>query len=247
MQIEELSQGKTFVHRLDPRVKIITTVFFSVVAATCQTVAAAAAILVFPIVLILAAGISLRLALTRLLVVNTFVLALWFIVPLTSSGEILFTLGPLDFHRQGIVKCVVITLKSNAIVLTIMGLLGTSSIFSLVHALGHMGVPDKLVHLFFFCFRYVHVIHAEYHRLATAMKIRGFRPRTNVHTYRAYAYLVGMLLVRSFDRAERIVSAMKCRGFRGQFYIIHHYEMKGQDYLLAASSAILTAFVLVSR
>ena len=101
-----------------------------------------------------------------------------------------------------------------------------------------------MVHLFFFCFRYIHVIHQEYQRLTKAMKIRGFKPRTNLHTYRAYAYLVGMLLVRSFDRSRRIVAAMKCRGFNGPFYILHHYQMKRYDYVVAASSLAFSVALL---
>ncbi len=127
------------------------------------------------------------------------------------------SVGPVAIYREGVISALAITLKSNAIILTMIVLLGTSPVFTLVHALSHLGVPDKLVHLFFFCFRYVHVIHEEFHALATAAKVRGFRPGTNRHTYRTHAYLVGMLLVRSFDRSARIVAAMKCRGFKGKF------------------------------
>ena len=63
---------------------------------------------------------------------------------------------------------------------------------------------DKLVHLFFFTFRYFQVIHQEYLRLRAAMRIRCFQPGTNGHTYRMLAYLLGMLLVRSYDRGQRL-------------------------------------------
>jgi cobalt/nickel transport system permease protein len=45
----------------------------------------------------------------------------------------------------------------------------------------------------------------------------------NGHSYRAIGYLVGMLLVRSFDRSERVLAAMKCRGFRGRYYMLDHF------------------------
>ena len=61
------------------------------------------------------------------------------------------------------------------------------------------------------------------------MKMRGFRPRMNWHTYRTYGYLVGMLLVRSLERSERIVAAMKCRGFRGRFYLLDHFAFSSAD------------------
>ncbi len=49
------------------------------------------------------------------------------------------------------------------------------------------------------------------------MRVRAFRPRTNRHTLRTLGYLVGMLAVNGFDRSERILHAMKCRGYTGAF------------------------------
>ena len=46
----------------------------------------------------------------------------------------------------------------------------------------------------------------------------------NGHSYRTFGYLVGMLLVRSFDRSERVLAAMKCRGFRGQYWLLDHFS-----------------------
>jgi cobalt/nickel transport system permease protein len=129
----------------------------------------------------------------------------------------------------------------------IIALLGTSPVFTLVHAPSHLWVPGKIVHLFFFCFRYVHVIHKEYHRLVNAMKVRGFKPGTNMHTYWTYAYLVGMLLVKSFDRSQRILAAMKCRGFKGKFYILHHYGMKKADYVLGTVTILLSLSLMVLK
>jgi cobalt/nickel transport system permease protein len=247
MDIEEFALGDSFVHKLDPRVKIISVLVFSVVVALNHWISAAAVAIIFPVLLIVAARINVGRVLARLAVVNTFVLFLWFFLPFTFPGEVIYSLGPLEIHREGLLYALLITMKSNAIVLIVIALLGTSPIFTLVHALSHMGIPDKLVHIFFFCFRYVHVVHEEYHRLATAMKIRGFKPRSDIHTYRAYAYLVGMILVRSFDRSRRILAAMKCRGFRGRFYILHHYEMKKCDYLLAISSVAFSVALLVVK
>jgi len=246
MHIEEFALGDSWVHRLDPRVKIVATFVFAVVVALNQSLIASAVALIFPVALIAASGVSLKKVFLRLAVVNAFILFLWVFIPFTYPGKVVWSIGPLEVHREGLLLCLLMTLKSNAIILTVIALLGTSRVFSLVHALSHMGVPDKLVHLFFFCFRYIHVIHEEYHRLLTAMKVRGFKQRTDLHTYRTYAYLVGILLVRSFDRSRRIVAAMKCRGFRGRFYILHHHEMKGGDYMLGATSVLFSIVLLVA-
>jgi cobalt/nickel transport system permease protein len=62
----------------------------------------------------------------------------------------------------------------------------------------------------------------------------------NRHTYRAFGHLVGMLLVRSLDRSERILAAMKCRGFTGRFYLLDHFAFTRCDLpFCAASLAVL--------
>ena len=73
---------------------------------------------------------------------------------------------------------------------------------------------------------------------------RGFRPRLDRHTYRSLGYLVGMLLVRSFDRAERILAAMKCRGFQGHFFILDHFAFGRRDAAFCVAATVLVFALL---
>jgi cobalt/nickel transport system permease protein len=247
MEIEEFSSGNSWVHKLDPRVKIVITVVFSVVVALNNHLEVTVISMILPFILVICAKLDFGKVMLRLAIVNSFILFLWLFLPFTTPGETIYSIGPLTIQREGIYQALLITLKSNSIILMVIALLATSQIFSLVHAMSHLWVPDKLVHLFFFCFRYIHVIHEEYHRLINAMKMRGFKPKTNMHTYRAYSYLVGMLLIRSFNRSNRVLQAMKCRGFNGKFYILHHYEMKRYDYAVAGSSLAFSILLVVAR
>jgi cobalt/nickel transport system permease protein len=247
MHIEEFALGDSSIHILDPRVKIVAALAFSVIVAVNNSITMTAVSFCFPLALIVFARISIRKLLRRLVAVNVFIGLLWLCLPFTVPGEILYSLGPLSIYREGIISAFSLTLKSNAIILAMIALLGTSRVFTLVHALSHLGVPDKLIHLFFFCFRYIQVIHEEYHRLANAAKMRSFEPGTNFHTYKTYAYFFGALLVRSLDRSHRIMAAMKCRGFSGKFYILDDYQMKGLDYIVAGSSLVFIGALLVVR
>jgi cobalt/nickel transport system permease protein len=104
-------------------------------------------------------------------------------------------------------------------------------------------MPEKIVHLISFAYRYIHVINAEYGRLMNAMKIRGFYPRNNLHTYRTYAHLVGMLLVKSYERASRVQAAMLCRGFKGNFYDLSEFFMKTSDRLALVLLLLITVCI----
>ncbi|MGD9241015.1 MAG: energy-coupling factor transporter transmembrane component T, partial [Desulfobacterales bacterium] len=88
---------------------------------------------------------------------------------------------------------------------------------------------------------YIFVIEHEYLRLMRAAKIRGFRPGTNVNTYRTFAYIIGMLFVRSAARAERVHQAMLCRGFKGKFYSLQEFQIGSASWAFAI---IMTAIIV---
>ena len=247
MSIQEpFSDGASVVHRLDPRGRIVVAAIFAILIATTSTYATALAGLALAILCLALARLPLRQVAVRLLVVNSFIFFLWLVLPLTYPGDPVWRLGPLTATRQGLVFTGLITLKSNAIILALIALIATVPVVTLGQALHQMRVPDKLAHLLLFTYRYIYVFEQEYRRLVQAMKIRGFRPRTNLHTYRSYAYLAAMLLVRSFDRAERVFQAMLCRGFNGTFYSLTTFSWQGRDSLfLTASLPVLVGLVFL--
>jgi cobalt/nickel transport system permease protein len=180
--------------------------------------------IVMALALVCTARLNIRAVTKRVLVVWGFVLLMWAVLPLTYDGEILFRIGPLPVMRPGVVLAGQITLKSIAMILIFISLVATIPIATMGYALSRLRVPDKIVYLLLITYRYFFVLQQEYERLVRAAKMRGFRPKTNMHTYRTYAYLLGMLFVRASARAERVYQAMKCRGFRGKFYTLVEYS-----------------------
>jgi len=225
----EFDIGESFVQRLDPRIKIVTVFLFSIVVAVANRFPVLIIALALGICILLLARVPMRQLLLRLVPVNAFILFLWIFLPFTLRGEPLFSVGPLAASHEGVLYATRISIKSNAIMVVLIALVASTSILTLGHAMHELKVPKKIVHLFFFTYRYVHVIYREYLRLVNAMKVRGFRPRTNMHTYKTFAYLVGMLLVRSCDRAQRVHNAMLCRGFKGRLYSLSQFSLKASD------------------
>jgi len=248
MHLEEFAEGSSFLHRLDPRVKLITFIPYVFTIALMRDINGPAAGLFISASMITFAGIGFRKLLGRLVVINTFIFMLWIFLPVSFPGQPVFSIFSLTATREGFLYTLSITLKANAIFLATIAILGTSGVNSLAHALVHFKIPDKLVYLFFFFYRYISVLHEEYGRLKNAMAIRSFQPGTNIHTYRTYGYLVGMLLVRSYERSQRIYKAMLCRGSNGKFHIISHFKLKKGDILFGLIMTMVTFMIwLVDR
>jgi cobalt/nickel transport system permease protein len=189
-------------------------------------------------------GIPLITVAKRLLPLNAVFLLLAICLPFTTPGRPMAVLGAASLSREGLFLAAAIALKGNAIVLVMLDLLGSMEPATLGHALNHLHVPQKLSLLLLFTIRYLDVLNQEYSRLRAAMRVRAFRPGMNRHTYRTFGYLVGMLLVRSLDRSERILAAMKCRGFAGRFYLLDHFAFTKND--LPFCTASLAVLVLIT-
>ncbi len=221
---------ESFLSQCDPRVKLILAAIFAFIVALTSKVSILIAAFLPAFLWTVLARFHLRELFRRLLPLNFFLLIVLLTVPLTTPGKPIFKIGALKASQEGMLLAGLIFWKSNLILWATIVLLGTSSIFSLAHALQHLRIPNKLVQLLFFTFRYLDLIKREYHRLWEAALLRGFIPKTNLHTYRTLAYLTGSLLVRSYDRSHRIYEAMLCRGFDGNFPIYKHFFLQKRDF-----------------
>ena len=238
---EPFAHGHSPVHGLDPRVRLAMAALFSVCVALLREPAAAAGALGLAAIALAVSRPPMRLLAKRLALVNVFVLFLWLTVPTTMPGVPALTIGPLSFSREGLDLVLLVTLKSNAIVLAFLALAATMVSPVMGHALGRLGAPPKLVFLFLFTYRYLHVIAAEWQRLVTAARLRGFAPRTGMHTYRTIGHLLGMVLVNSFDRSGRVYQAMVLRGFEGRFASVTRFRARPKDLLFALAWTAATA------
>jgi cobalt/nickel transport system permease protein len=244
--IKELfATGTSRIHTLDPRARICAALGYSLLNAIAEQFAVLVMALVFSCILVLIARLDLKMVVKRLKPLFWFLLLLWIFMPISFAGDAAFTIGKFDIPEAGLVITGMITLKSLSILLLFMALVASMSISTLGHALGSMGLNGKLIFLILMTYRYIFVIENEYARLYTAMKIRGFRSGTNMHSYRTFAYLAGMLFVRASKRAGRVHQAMKCRGFTGEFYSFDNYTFTKESLFFSACMIIIMAGMTV--
>jgi cobalt/nickel transport system permease protein len=225
---------KSFVAQRDPRCRIVVASLFAILAALAQNWLVLLVLFCISVCLAAAAKLPAKVLFKRLLATNTFLLVLWVILPFTYGGESVLVMGKFHASIAGIFHAARVTLKANAIVASFAALVGTCPTVVIGHALRTLGLPAKFVYLLLFTARYVETIGQEYRRLFTAALVRGFKPDWRFHTYRTYAYLVGMLLVRSLARSQRIYEAMLCRGFQSRFYSLHQFRFNQADGLCVA-------------
>lgn len=230
MLVETIA-GDTPVHRLEPRVRILVVFAFALACSLLWRPSTSSVALGLGVGLCVFARIPWPVVYRRLLPLN--------VMLLFAVAGLLF--GP---GGAGPARGIALLLKANAILLAVTALLGTMEATALGHALQRLGMPEGLTRLLLFTVRYFEVFRRELERLRRTLRCRGFVPGLNLHTLRTYGYLVGMLLVRAFERAERVVQAMRCRGFTGRFPVLPAQPLRRADWVFAAGSGILLVALL---
>lgn len=243
---EPFTDGNSIIHSLNPGFRLACAFLFSLTGALVTNPAAAISVLIAGTLFACAAKLHFKILLKRLLIINFFVLFLWLFLPFSRPGEPLFNIGPFTATLEGIIYTAIITLKSNGVILAMTALVSTMPVQALGAGMQSLKLPEKLSRLLLFSWRYVHVMNTEYSRMRRAASMRSFTPGTNLRTYRTYAWLMGMLLVRSLDRAHRVWQAMLCRNFNGIFHTLTNYRTGNKDWvLLAATTAFVALFIFL--
>ncbi len=207
----------SLVDSLDPRTRLLAVLPFAGVVALLERPLAVAVAVGGALIAAVVARLAPRATLRRLLAVDGLMLLALGMLPFTVPGETVTTVAGQTLSREGLIQASLILGKANAVVLMLLALLESLPPPTLGRALARLGLSDKLTQLILFTLRYIDVLRQEYERLRTAMRARAFVLGTNRHTWRSVGFLFGMLMVRTLERSDRVLAAMRCRGFDGRF------------------------------
>jgi cobalt/nickel transport system permease protein len=230
----------SFVHDLDPRVKVVLTILVIVsnVLLPDGTWLAFAGTWLLLLGISWIARIQLKFLLIRSSIILPFSLAAVTTI-FTTPGDTLAAPSflPTPITLQGVTRFGSIMLRSWLSVQAALLLSATTQFPDLIHALRHLKIPSILVSIVSFMYRYLFVLTEEVQRLMRARASRsaklpgqksGLKPSQNV---RMAGSLIGQLFLRSIERSERIYQAMQVRGYRGHLLTLNPHVMRGTDWL----------------
>lgn len=230
-----LHSENRFKFRPDPRALILGVGALTALFVLMQTPRALALAGGLALILAKAVGASWRNLIRRLAGLNALLI---FLLPLLAVESFAVSAWPWRLMPDRLILFAVVALRANAILILAQGLVGAMDMTTLGHALVHLRCPPKLAHLIVFSARYLDLLRHEWNILYRAARMRGFRISLGLRTWRVFGVLVGGLLLRSLDRAERVLHAMKCRGYRGRFYLLRHFRYAAADAVFILALAL---------
>lgn len=128
--------------------------------------------------------------------------------------------------------------KGYSAVLLLAFLTFSTPLNELLSALRRLGSPQSLNLILGMMHRYTSLFGEEYARMERARSARTARPLGWLR-YGVYGRQLGALVLRSWDRAERVHAAMMARGFNGVWPAQEAHALRAMDYAFLASTTVL--------
>ncbi len=200
------------------------------------------------IALTLPSKVTLRYIAVRLLIAGPLIVVIAASLPfLHGAGTPLFTVPGLGWTAtaEGLRTAISIAGKSLLCIWIAVLLAGTTDFTHLLDGLSQLRAPSLVVILMAMIYRYLFVIGDETLRTLRARKSRG-QPTSRGHSLKVAVAMAGSLMLRCFERSERIANAMVARGFDGTLPVIHqHHRVRWQD-LAGGLAVCLTAICITA-
>ena len=217
--------GRSFIHRLDPRTKLVGTLLFIAGIFLAEGPIAHLAVAIFGVSAVLASKIPVRMVLKS-------IKPLWIIIALTvfihlvsTPGRVLFNLGPLTLTAEGLrqggimtFRLVFLIVMSSLLTFTTSPIVLTDGIERLLKPLRRFGLPaHELAMMMTIALRFIPTLLEETDRIMKAQMARGadFSQGNLLKRAKSMVPILVPLFISAFRRADDLAIAMECRCYRG--------------------------------
>lgn len=227
-RMDDIARMDSPVHRLDARAKAIVTFAFmlAVMSFPRHALSALTPFLLYPVGLMAAGRVPARPILHKILLATPFALAIGIFNPLLDRQPAA-AIGPWVVSG-GWLSFASILFRFLLTAWAAMALIATTGMTRLGAGLEQLGVPRAFVTQLMFLHRYLFVVAESGQQMVRGVEARAGSLRTpGLRVYRA---LLGTLLLRTLDRADRIHRAMVARGFDGRIRTLRPASFRLADW-----------------
>ena len=120
-------------------------------------------------------------------------------------------------------------------------LTAVTTTIELIYGLQKLKLPQVIIAIMSFAIRYIDVFIDEFKRVRISMRSRGYQEK-GIKGLIPIAYASGAMLIRGYERGERVYLSMISRGFNGSI------ELKKREYdnsVLLIFLTLISIFVLI--
>lgn len=249
--------GESWVHKLDPRVKIIATLLFIIELFVVNDFVGFGIAAVVLAVLIAISKVPLSFILRGLkpiliILLFTFALNIFMI-----NGEVIWSWWILKITKEGIrtaifmaIRLILLIIGSSMLTLCTRPLSLTDGIERLLSPFKKIGLPaHEIAMMMTIALRFIPTLLEETDKIMKAQQARGadFETGSLMRRVKSLIPILVPLFVSAFRIANDLAMAMEARCYRGGQHRTRMHEMKfaGRDYLAFFLQAVFLAVIIV--
>ncbi len=251
--------GDSFLHRLDPRMKIVMIVVFIITLFLANSFTGYGLMGGFIISIIFTNKLPMKMILKGLRPIF-FIITFTFILHsfMTQGGEVLLQLGALTVEAEGLytggfmaLRLALLVMTTSLLTLTTSPIALTDAIESLLSPLKKVGVPaHELAMMMTIALRFIPTLMEETEKIMKAQKARGanFESGSLFERAKNLVPLLVPLFISAFRRADELALAMEARCYRGGEGRTRLKELQAQkkDYYALSILGALVVFIVVT-
>ncbi|MDR7871580.1 MAG: energy-coupling factor transporter transmembrane component T [Tissierellaceae bacterium] len=247
--------GDTFIHRLDPRIKIIIVALFITSLFFINTFYPYIFIVGFILAAVHFSKVPLKFILKGLKPLIFLIMITFFINIFMTKGEVLFEIGPLAVTIEGLRQAVFMALRlillvtgTSLLTLTTSPISLTDGIEKLLSPFKKIGLPaHELAMMMTIALRFIPTLLEETDKIMKAQMARGadFESGNILRRAKNLVPLLVPLFINAFRRADELATAMEARCYRGgdSRTRLNELELKKSD--IATLGAMILFFGLI--
>ena len=251
--------GDTFIHRLDPRIKIIIISLFIMSLFFVNSFIPYIFIVGFILLVIKVSGIPIKYILKGLKPLFFIILITFAINIFLTKGEVLYKIGPLSITKEGLyfaffmgLRLVFLITGTSLLTLTTSPIVLTDGIESLLNPFKKIGIPaHELAMMMTIALRFIPTLLEETDKIMKAQMARGadFESGNILRRAKNLVPLLVPLFINAFRRADELATAMEARCYRGGDNRTRLNELKlvKSDVIALISTMIFFGLIISSR
>lgn len=252
--------GDSFIHKLDPRFKIIATLVYIVALFIMVDFTSYIFTIGYMAAVIIASRVPLGF-IVRGMKPIVIILAFTFIINLfmIKGGDVLWSLGFLSITVGGIksavflaTRLIMLIIVSSMLTFTTKPIMLTDGIESLLNPFKKIGVPaHELAMMMSIALRFIPTLLEETDKIMKAQLARGadFENGNLIKRAKGLIPILIPLFISAFRRADELAMAMEARCYRGgeNRTRLHSLKFGGRDVFASVVTALMVAALIIQR
>ncbi|TEB09015.1 energy-coupling factor transporter transmembrane component T family protein [Pelotomaculum propionicicum] len=221
MQVVGYVPRNSFFHQLDPRIKLLWFIIFTLTALICRTLPVMSLMVICIFLLWIAADV-LKEALNfvrRAFILLLIALVTWIVfgaINLDPNGVVLFSIGFLHVENTDIIKALTTTLYIFAMISVFYMIILTTNFSELTRGLSQIGIPFVASFMISLIFQVIPILITEFSTVADAQRSRGLELDQGglVKRSKSYAAIAFPLLLRCISLGRNMATALHVYQFQ---------------------------------